>query len=70
MGATRYNRHRMSSDMAAYTRLMAQDNGAQLHRLCQQHGGHGTGSGGVANAHFAGGQQLHTGSFLLLHQPV
>ena len=36
MGATRYNRHRMSSDMAAYTRLMAQDNGAQLHRLCQQ----------------------------------
>ena len=43
--------------------------GHPFHRLAQQHRCHRTGSGGVANAHFAGGQQLHTGSFLLLHQP-
>ena len=28
-----------------------------LHRLCQQHGSHGAGGGGVANAHLAGSHQ-------------
>ncbi len=36
MPAIHYKRKRMGADMAVYTRLMAQDNGEELQKLCHQ----------------------------------